>query len=254
MTRHTTQFDALADTYAVDEFPIKTWVEAPSFYRVLGSVVGHDVLDLGCGNGLYTRSLKQHGARRVLGVDIASKMIDVANAIERERPVGVEYAVHDAAQLPVLGIFDEVVAIHLLHYAEDVMTMAEMINCAGRQLRPGGRLIALVHNPDCVDLPPGRTEKYGYVVHMPVDRVDSAPITMNILAGPELPTRGDAFTIRFQYYRRSVYETLLRDAGFRDISWHRFDTSSQLHDDRQESFWRTVLENPYSDVLSCHLP
>jgi SAM-dependent methyltransferase len=49
---------------------------------------GQHALDLACGFGLYTRLLKQHGAAQVLGVDISSEMIRLAQQQEQAAPLG----------------------------------------------------------------------------------------------------------------------------------------------------------------------
>ena len=37
------------------------------------------ILDLACGSGTYSRIFKDMGAKEVVGVDISSKMINIAN-------------------------------------------------------------------------------------------------------------------------------------------------------------------------------
>jgi ubiquinone/menaquinone biosynthesis C-methylase UbiE len=40
------------------------------------------VLDLACGEGFYTRRIKQRDAARVVGVDVSQPMIELARAEE----------------------------------------------------------------------------------------------------------------------------------------------------------------------------
>ncbi|MFE9500637.1 class I SAM-dependent methyltransferase [Streptomyces collinus] len=246
------QFDAVADTYATEEFPIKTWVESPTFYRVIGDLKDRTVLDMGCGNGLYSRSIKSQGARQVFGFDISPEMIRVARQFERQDPCQIEYAVHDATNMPRLGLFDDVVAINVLHYANNHADLAAMMRNAAQHLHPGGRFTALVHNAD-YENNGYASRKYGYEVHMPLIRRDGEKITMEILAGDGLPTRGSSFTIHFQYYQRRTYEAALRLAGFRDISWHRFDTATSTPENYPPDFWQEAVANPYSDILHCRI-
>jgi len=56
----------------------------PTFSRILGDPTGLSVLDLGCGEGRYSRWLKQHGAVRTLGMDISVAMIEIAKREEAE--------------------------------------------------------------------------------------------------------------------------------------------------------------------------
>lgn len=46
------------------------------------------VLDVGCGSGLYCIEFARRGARRVVGIDFAPKMLELARAAAREQKVG----------------------------------------------------------------------------------------------------------------------------------------------------------------------
>lgn len=95
-------------------------------------------LDLGCGTGEFTRALARR-ARRVVGMDLAPGMIEVA----RERSVrvpNIEYVVADAttAHLPE-GSFDCVASVATLHH----MPLRAMLCRLRKTLRPGGVLLIL---------------------------------------------------------------------------------------------------------------
>jgi ubiquinone/menaquinone biosynthesis C-methylase UbiE len=53
----------------------------------LGDLAGKSVLDVGCGSGRYCIAFAARGARRVVGVDFAPGMIDLANEIARSAGV-----------------------------------------------------------------------------------------------------------------------------------------------------------------------
>jgi ubiquinone/menaquinone biosynthesis C-methylase UbiE len=72
-------------------------------------------MDLACGDGFYTRRLKQRGAAEVIGVDISP--IRLAKQSEHAEPLGISYQLGDAVSLPRLGSFDLVTAIYPLTYA-----------------------------------------------------------------------------------------------------------------------------------------
>ncbi|MAE65172.1 MAG: hypothetical protein CMJ18_12950 [Phycisphaeraceae bacterium] len=63
-----------------------------------GDVAGLRPLDLGCGNGYFSREMATRGAA-VTGVDLSPRMIDHARRIEAENPLGITYHVSDAAHL-----------------------------------------------------------------------------------------------------------------------------------------------------------
>ncbi|MFD6073346.1 class I SAM-dependent methyltransferase [Amycolatopsis lurida] len=111
--------------------------QAATLLEALPDLAGRSVLVVGCGDGRYTRLLRQEGARRVVGVDADQTLIAVAQREEERDPVGVSYEVHQLARLPVMGAFDVVVAFldspaHLDRVAASLMT--------------GGLLVAVATN------------------------------------------------------------------------------------------------------------
>ena len=79
----------------------RTHIERYTLLRLAGDVAGKAVIDLACGEGYYTRALRQQGAARVVGVDLSRGMIALAEAEEARRPLGLEYRVGDVRTLAV---------------------------------------------------------------------------------------------------------------------------------------------------------
>jgi len=75
----------------------------PAFFEFVGDLSNLTVLDAGCGEGHNTRKLAEQGAR-VVGVDISTKMIELARAEEQRKPLGIRYEV---ASISNLTIFTE---------------------------------------------------------------------------------------------------------------------------------------------------
>jgi len=100
---------------------------------------GRRTLDLGCGEGRFSRDLTAMG-HRVVGLDVSPAMLDAAHRAEPSIPV----CLADAAGTPFAdGSFDLVIAFMSL---QDVDDAATAIAEAARVLEPGGRLcIAVVH-------------------------------------------------------------------------------------------------------------
>lgn len=119
------QFDTAVAAYesSMEEMPFREHVEAYSFLNAVGDIVGRDVLDLGCGSGLYTRRLRRAGAARAVGVDESAAMVEHARRREEREGLGVEYlaanaADPDAGALPgIAESFDVVTAVYVLPYA-----------------------------------------------------------------------------------------------------------------------------------------
>jgi SAM-dependent methyltransferase len=96
----------------------------------------HRVLDAGCGDGLFTRSI---ATPVVIGVDNASAMV------ERARSRGVDARLADIAKLPFRdGEFDVVVCNWTLYHLQDLDGGVREL---ARVLRPGGRFVG-IYNGD----------------------------------------------------------------------------------------------------------
>jgi SAM-dependent methyltransferase len=108
--------------------------------NALGITEGLDVLDLGCGDGTTALPAAQLGAN-VLGVDIASNLVEAGNA--RAQSLGLtncRFQEGDASDLSDLGddSFDLVVSIFGAMFAPKPFDVAkEMV----RVTRPGGRIV-----------------------------------------------------------------------------------------------------------------
>ena len=120
-------------------------VTGPAMFRMLGSVKGKRVLDLGCGEGYNARILARQGAK-VVGIDASREMIRLAREKEREEPLGIEYRVADAARLPMLedGSFDIVVAFMSLM---DIPDLDGVLREVSRVLKKGGRFLFSITHP-----------------------------------------------------------------------------------------------------------
>jgi len=107
----------------------------PAFFDFVGDLSGQLVLDAGCGEGHNTRLLAQQGAKMV-GIDIAPRMIELAREEEERAPLGIRYGVASVSDLAVLAdeTFDAVVStMALMDCADHERAVREF----WRVLRPG---------------------------------------------------------------------------------------------------------------------
>ena len=187
MTEQGAQYDHIGSKY--DEYARTATLkqaERYTFFRMVGALDGQHALDLACGFGFYTRLLKQHGAAQVLGVDISSEMIRLAQQQEQAEPLGITYQVGDAVTLPLLGPFDLITAFHLLHYATSTEQLRGMCRSAYDNLVAGGRFIAYTINPAFTLSKPNST-KYGVTVLRQVPEEDRYVCDAEFMTDPPTP-------------------------------------------------------------------
>ncbi|MER7624957.1 class I SAM-dependent methyltransferase [Streptomyces sp. NPDC126503] len=242
----TQQYDEIGEAYeGFKSLPLERYAAVPSLLALIGDVRGASVLDLASGTGFYSRALKRRGAADVLGVDISPEMVAVARRIEEEEPLGVRYEVGDATALRPLGRrYDIVLAVQLLGYAADLATAERMCRTLHRNLEPGGSLYLLGQSPDHrFDGP--TPEKYGFRCEPTGVQAETGPqIRLTALLDPPV-----SFVAHRP--RRDVYETSLRAAGFRDLTWTPVTVSDAGLRRFGPDHWADFHANPPLEMLHC---
>lgn len=117
-------------------------LEQPAILALLPEVKGMSVLDLGCGAGDLCRRISALGAQSVMGVDISSRMLELAG---RDIPVGVSYQ-HSAMEdlKCATESFDLVISSLAFHYIKDLRNLLGNIH---GWLKSGGILLFSTEHP-----------------------------------------------------------------------------------------------------------
>jgi ubiquinone/menaquinone biosynthesis C-methylase UbiE len=127
----------------------RDYLNTPAFFDMLPEVKGLAGLDIGCGEGHNTRLLAKRGAR-VTAVDIAERFVGHAKQAEQCEPLGIEYRVCSAVELPFAeASFD--FATGFMSFM-DIPEIDRGFAEAYRVLKPGGFLQFSISHP-CSDTP-----------------------------------------------------------------------------------------------------
>jgi ubiquinone/menaquinone biosynthesis C-methylase UbiE len=242
----TTNYDPIAEQYQRSkQQPWRTHIEAFSLMALIGDPGGTSVLDLACGEGFYTRMLRQRGAAKVTGVDLSEGMIELARKQEEVHHQGIEYVVGDARRLALPEKCDLVVASYLLNYARHRAELQAMCHGIANGLKAGGRFVTVNSNPalDFSSAPSYR--KYGFETSVAGPWQEGAVIKWTFY----LEER--SFEIENYYLDVSIHEQALRSAGFREIRWHgpRLSRDGEVLHGRD--FWKSFLDHPPVALIEC---
>jgi 2-polyprenyl-3-methyl-5-hydroxy-6-metoxy-1,4-benzoquinol methylase len=186
-------------------------VHGPALLTVCEPVEGLDVLDLGCGQGFFSRELARRGAR-VVGIDIAEQLIAYARTHEEQAPLGIEYYVMNATETGrhlEKGSFDVVTACMSL---QDMANVAASLRSAFEVLRVGGRMAFSVPHP-CTDTPFRQWEvnEAGEKTVLKVDRYfESGPVVFHW----EMERLRSHWETPYWRYTLTEWSKLLVEAGF----------------------------------------
>lgn len=231
------EYDRLTRPYRRSKgMPFRVYSEIPDHLALLGDLRGRSVLDLACGEGFYTRLIKQAGADRVVGVDLSENMIARAREQEAAAPLGITYVCGPAESLGAIGPFDVVSAAFLLNCAPDRPTLDAMARAVVMNLEPGGRMVMTVSNVD--ECPGTDYSLYGMGADVRETLADGAPYRITFLLGE------DTFSLENHAHAHSTYEASLRAAGLADIRWHAPRITAEGLAAYPPGFWDTYLSRP----------
>jgi ubiquinone/menaquinone biosynthesis C-methylase UbiE len=128
----------------------------PAAMRLLAPKKGERLLDLACGQGVFTRLLAQVEPALVLAVDASAKLIAAARS--RGTSPNIRYVVADAGNLGDLadGSFD---GAAMLMAVQDIDPIEPVFRELARALRVGGRAVIVMMHP-CFRVP--RQSSWGW--------------------------------------------------------------------------------------------
>lgn len=118
-------------------------LEQPAMAKLLPDLTGKTVLDLGCGYGHNCIDFVRRGAKRVVGVDISEKMLEVAKGESADEKI--EYVNMSMTDISVLGEkFDFIYSSLAFHYIQDFDAFAKELFSV---LNVGGQLLFSQEHP-----------------------------------------------------------------------------------------------------------
>ena len=120
----------------------------PKMLEYIGNVDGLKILDLGCGEGGYSRELAKRNAK-VVAVDCSEKAIKYSMKLAKEEALDIKHYIRNSNDLYEINDneFDIVLCSMMLMDCEDLEgTLSEVV----RVLKPNGKLYASVLHP-CFD-------------------------------------------------------------------------------------------------------
>ena len=154
-------------------------VVLPGAIELLNPQRGEQVLDIGCGQGVFSRALATKGCQ-VTGIDAAATLVKKAKEYPSRTPV--KYLHRDAAALHGLGPFDAISAILCI---QNMQHLPKVCAAAAEALKSGGRMLWVMNHP-AFRIP--RQTSWGFEEERKIQyrRIDaySSPMTIPIVMHP----------------------------------------------------------------------
>jgi len=133
-------------TNYIQDDPFRRGLHFPAVEEALGDLNKKRILDIGCGDGLFSRLLAERGAS-VVGYDRARQQIAQAQARVGEPGLDPAFVVATPQTFFHDGTFDAAMSVMVLQFATSPEELAAFFRSASRHLGPGGQFISVVINP-----------------------------------------------------------------------------------------------------------
>ena len=234
------EYDRIGPEYQESKLlPFRLHVEEYTTFGLLPDLAGLSVVDLACGDGIYSRKLMRRGAGRVVGVDISAEMISLARRAEGVVPLGIEYVLADVAALELDERFDIAFCSYLFNYAASRNQLRALIQSVSRLVRPGGLVVGCNDYPEN---PPARFDRYrpyGFVKVGEAHPAEGATITYRFF-NPD----GTPFELDNYFLPTEAYQSEFAAAGFPSFDWVMPKVSPEGSAAFAPGFWDAYLEAP----------
>jgi 2-polyprenyl-3-methyl-5-hydroxy-6-metoxy-1,4-benzoquinol methylase len=121
--------------------------EIPFFVKQ-GRLAGGAVLEVACGTGRITLPIARTGVA-ITGLDVSRPMLELARRKAEAEGLAVKWLEQDCRQINTGQAFALVFsATNAMQHLQDVDSVNAFLTSAGNALRPGGRLVLDVFNPN----------------------------------------------------------------------------------------------------------
>ena len=126
----------------------KVFIRKPAVLKLLGNIRGKKIVDLGCGDGYYSRFFAKNKAQ-VTGIDFSPTSIAIAEHLEKKEKLGIKYFHADIAHLPFLKneSFDIALAEMVLVTIPTQKKLRAIVKEVKRIIRKNGILVISKGHP-----------------------------------------------------------------------------------------------------------
>ncbi|QTL38892.1 class I SAM-dependent methyltransferase [Xenorhabdus budapestensis] len=237
-------YNPIADLYeSFSDSAAQINIEIRTILNLAGDIQGKSVLDLACGYGLFSRLFRNHGASKVVGVDISHNMIEIAKSKSQQYDDNIEFHVRDACNMESFGKFDLIIAAWLFCNTLSLEDLEMMFRSVAKNLAPNGKLIAYTIDPD-YRLVKGNCINYRVNILSQEPWKEGAFVKAEFLTTPPSP-----FTM--YQWSREQHKEACNKAGLTQLEWHKPTLLQSDIDSYPPGFWDDFQNNCHDIAFVC---
>ncbi|CDW81677.1 UNKNOWN [Stylonychia lemnae] len=220
--------------------PWRKFVETPSFMKLVGQLTNEDVIDLACGEGFYTRKLRQITTGKVFGLDYCQNFIKMA-IWQQGAANDIDFRQVDCS-LPITNIpyqFDLVTPTFLLQNAQSEEKFEQMVQNIWNLCKPGGRVCGLNGSPFIPREQFDKDEKYGQVLSSNSDsyyKNNASEYSVRLFD----KVADLDISLKVMWFSGEYYEQIFKKVGFQNFRWVQMELFENTDD---IEYWKDFLTN-----------
>ena len=190
----------------------------PNLIRLLSLKKGEALLDLACGQGFFTRSFSNTGAK-VIGVDVSDKLISIA----KKRSPSIPYYVSFADNMPFIqeSSIDKITIILAIQNIENASPIFKECN---RILKHHGKIYLVLNHP-AFRIPKETSWSWDEEKKIQYRRIDSYLSESRVKIQLHPGSKPEDFTWSFhrslQYYSKTLYNNGFYIARMEEWNSHK---------------------------------
>lgn len=220
---------------------VKRYSIYPTVLGLLGDIYGKTIIDMGCGDGGFSRMLVEKGAR-VNAFDSSEEMLRIAERKTAEK-MGSDYYERinfwknkaERLSWQQMGA-GGAVALFFFNYVRTRKDLRAVCKRVYNNLSKGARFIAFQNQFEDAHFMSGRVGNVTYTQ-------EGCNETGQLLWGLEREDKeGRAIKLNLTDWTQFNYEAALKEAGFRNITWHSPIVSQEGMDALGKDFWADYIK------------
>ncbi len=210
------QYRKIAKNYSAVRNATQRFVWGPTLLMMAGDISGKDIVDIGCGNGYYTRILAAQQPHTITGIDLSKEMIELARLSDKQENKVINFEIGNMKTFASDDLVDIITAVYAINYNHTKKELIETCKNIYRNLREDGVFCGVTLRPGLV----GRKE---FVRNFRFTRADGSlkfqdgdKVICSVL---NKDTR-EISTFTCQYWSEATYTECMLLAGFKRVVWH----------------------------------
>ncbi|MBT4538755.1 class I SAM-dependent methyltransferase [Candidatus Woesearchaeota archaeon] len=210
--------------------PDKQFSIIPTVLKLAGDLNNKTIIDVGCGDGFFAVNFAEN-AFKVYGIDNSKEQL---NEAEKNKKKNIKFIFGNmlTVNYPKSYIIN---APFIFGYLETKDELKKLLTKFFESLEKKGKVIGIIDNPKSLVYD---NKEFGSIKIVKADELkEGVPIDIELYNNNKKLVTLHAF-----YHTKETIESILREIGFKEITWHKPIISEEGINIKGKDFWERYLE------------